>query len=144
MTDKKKLSRHECREEIFKLIFAKEFDKECSSEVFYNAYAEEFEELRATYIKDTFLGICNSIKEIDSAIEATSIKWKLSRMSTATRSVLRLAVYEMTKTDVPVKAIINEAIEIVKVYDDESAPAFVNGILNKIARENGLIENLDK
>ena len=56
-------------------------------------------------------------------------------MATVTRTVLRLAVYEMTNSEVPVKVIINEAIEIAKKYDDENSTGFVNGILNKIARK---------
>ena len=64
-------------------------------------------------------------------------------MSTATRTILRLAVYEMTKIDVPAKVVLNEAVEIIKVYDEETAPAFVNGILNKIARSHGLIKDAE-
>ena len=60
-------------------------------------------------------------------------------MSTATRTVLRLAVYELTETETPPKVVINEAVEIIKLYDEDSAPSFVNGILNRIARERGLI-----
>ncbi|MBQ9717578.1 MAG: transcription antitermination factor NusB, partial [Clostridia bacterium] len=53
-----------------------------------------------------------------------------------------LAVYEMMNSEVPVKVIINEAIEIAKKYDDENSTGFVNGILNKIARNRGLIESV--
>ena len=61
-------------------------------------------------------------------------------MSTSTRSVLRMALYEMTVCEVPAKAEINEALELIKKYDEDSAPSFVNGILNRIARDRGLIE----
>ena len=60
-------------------------------------------------------------------------------MSVATRTILRLAAYEIIKTDIPVRVAINEAVEIIKSYDDETAPTFVNGILNKLARSHGLI-----
>ena len=79
------------------------------------------------------------MEEIDREIEAVSVKWKVSRMSTATRSMLRLAVWEMLIGGVPAKVAINEAVEIIKIYDDESAPAFLNGILNTIARSRDLI-----
>ena len=84
--------------------------------------------------------VADKIKLTDEELEAASNKWKLSRMSTATRSVLRMALYEMTVCEVPPKAEINEAVEIIKLYDEDSAPAFVNGILNRIARDRGLIE----
>ena len=69
--------------------------------------------------------------------------WKIKRMSKVTLSVLRLAVYELKYTDTPPKAVINEAVEISKEYDDEKASPFVNGILNKVARTEGLIADAD-
>ena len=133
--------RHENRENAFKLLFAKEFDREAGAADFYSAYLENNEVQFADYVKDTFVGVCEQCETIDKEIEEVSVKWKLSRMATVTRTVLRLAVYEMTNSDVPVKVIINEAIEIAKKYDDENSTGFVNGILNKIARNRGLIES---
>lgn len=135
MSDTPKLSRHEAREIVFQLLFAKEFDREADPIGFYAAHAENSETEYNDYIRTTFLGVCEKQPELDPVIEAASIKWKMSRMSTATRSVLRLAVYELTCTDVPAKVVLNEAVEIIKKFDAENAPAFVNGILNKIARD---------
>ncbi len=139
MSDKKKLTRHESREMVYKLLFAKEFHKDTELSDFYASFTEDIEDIFGDYVKDTFFGVSENIEKIDGEIESSSIKWKISRMSVSTRSALRLAVYEMTSTDLPAKVAINEAVEIVKTFDDESAPAFVNGILNKIAREHGLI-----
>lgn len=141
MSENKKLSRHECRELIFKLLFAKEFDRDADPGTYYTDYTENAEEPSADYVKEVFLGVCASLPALDCEIEAASDNWKLARMSTATRSVLRMAVYEMTQADVPPKVAINEALELIKLYDEDSAPKFVNGILNKIARERGLIES---
>ena len=140
MSDKTKLSRRQCRELIFKLLFAKEFDREADPAAFYDAFIDVTEEVPAEYAKNVFIGVSESLEELDTEIEGVSLRWKLSRMSTATRCVLRMAVYEMTVCDVPPKAVINEAVEIIKSYDEDSAPSFVNGILNKIARNRGLIE----
>ena len=140
MSEKKKLSRRQCRELIFKLLFAKEFDRDADPGDFYEAFIAETEEPTAEYVKNVFVGVCESLGELDGEIEGASVRRKLSRMSTATRSVLRMAVYEMTVCEVPPKAEINEAVEIIKQYDEDSAPSFVNGILNKIARDRGLIE----
>ncbi len=131
--------RHENRENTFTLLFAKEFDREADAADFYNAYLENNEVQFADYVKNTFLGVCEQGETLDKEIESVSVKWKLSRMATVTRTVLRLAVYEMINSEVPVKVIINEAIEIAKKYDDENSTGFVNGILNKIARNRGLI-----
>ncbi len=140
MAEKTKYSRHELREAAFKALFAKEFDKDADPAEFYDNYTEDSDEICDEFVKNTFVSASEKLSEIDAEIEAYSAKWKISRMSTATRSALRLAVYEMLYTEVPPKVAMNEAIELVKTYDDESAPSFVNGILNKIAREKGLIE----
>ena len=140
MSEKKKLSRRECRELIFKLLFAKEFDREADPAAFYRDYIENTEEPTAEYVENVFTGVCAALPELDAELEAAAVRWKLSRMSTSTRSVLRMALYEMTVCEVPAKAVINEALELIKKYDEDSAPSFVNGILNRIARDRGLIE----
>lgn len=132
--------RHENRENTFILLFAKEFDRQANPNDYYNAYIENNDVQYTDHVKDTFIGVCEQCETIDSMIEEVSVKWKLSRMATVTRTVLRLAVYEMINSDVPVKVIINEAIEIDRKYDDENSTGFINGILNKIARKRGLIE----
>ncbi len=70
---------------------------------------------------------------VDDTIERASANWRLDRMAKVDRNVLRLAVYELLATDVPVKVVINEAIELGKKYGSESTGAFVNGVLDKIA-----------
>ena len=135
----RKLTRHEARELAFKILFAKDFDRETDAREFVESFAEITETEINDYISATVSGVSEKLKEIDTLIESSSVNWKLSRMSTASRTILRLAVYELTETDTPAKVVINEAVEIIKLYDDESAPSFVNGILNNIARERGLI-----
>jgi N utilization substance protein B len=78
-------------------------------------------------------GVAKHRRELDDAIETVSIHWRLDRMAKVDRNVLRLATYELLRTDVPVKVVINEAIELGKKYGSESSGAFVNGVLDKVA-----------
>jgi N utilization substance protein B len=78
-------------------------------------------------------GVAAHRRPIDDAIERVSTNWRLDRMAKVDRNVLRLAAYELLQTDVPVKVVINEAIELGKKYGSESTGAFVNGVLDKIA-----------
>jgi N utilization substance protein B len=80
-------------------------------------------------------GVAAHRRAVDEAIERVSTHWRLDRMAKVDRNVLRLAVYELLETDVPVKVVINEAIELGKKYGSESTGAFVNGVLDKIASE---------
>ncbi len=81
-------------------------------------------------------GVAAHRREVDDRIEAISTHWRLDRMARVDRNILRLAVHELLhRPDVPVKVVINEAIELGKKYGSESSGAFVNGILDRIAAD---------
>ncbi|HET8541586.1 MAG TPA: transcription antitermination factor NusB [Anaeromyxobacter sp.] len=80
-------------------------------------------------------GVADHRRTIDDTIERISTHWRLDRMAKVDRNVLRLAVYELLRTDVPVKVVINEAIELGKKFGSESSGAFVNGVLDRVAAE---------
>jgi len=80
-------------------------------------------------------GVAEHRRVIDDTIERISTNWRLDRMAKVDRNVLRLAVYELLRTDVPVKVVINEAIELGKKFGSESSGAFVNGVLDRVAAE---------
>lgn len=133
------MNRREERETVFQLLFETEFHGDVTpSEVYLNAL-EAREITESAYIRNTYYGAMENREEADALISRFSRKWKLSRMSVVTRSILRLATYEMVFGSVPPKAAINEAVELAKIYDEEAAPAFINGILNQIAHDSGLI-----
>lgn len=131
------MSRRKEREEVFQLLFETEFHSSETPSVTY-ANALELRGVAETpYIRDTYFGAMERREDIDAQIAQNARKWKLSRMAAVTRSILRLAVYEILWGEVPPRAAINEAVELAKLYDEEAAPAFINGILNQIAKENG-------
>ena len=80
------------------------------------------------------MGVDAHLAEIDAAIEARSQHWKISRIAKVELSILRLSLYEMLYTDIPVKAAINEAIELTKTFGDDKSRGFVNGILDGAAK----------
>jgi N utilization substance protein B len=76
--------------------------------------------------------------EIDARIREVSRHWRLERMARVDRNILRLASFELLHMpDVPRKVTLNEAIELAKRFGDEDSPAFVNGVLDRIASELG-------
>ncbi len=139
MAETEQMTRRESREAIFQLLYAREFFKDADSSEFFAYYSENAEKAYNDFVKTAFIGVCENIETIDGEIEASSVKWKVSRMAKVTRNILRLAVYELTHSEVPAKAVINEALELAKKFDDDQSPAFINGILNKIARDHNLL-----
>ena len=87
-----------------------------------------------TAAEELVRGVARHRREIDDAIEGVSTNWRLDRMARVDRNVLRLAAHELLhRPGVPVKVVINEAIQLGKKYGSESSGAFINGVLDKIA-----------
>jgi N utilization substance protein B len=75
---------------------------------------------------------------IDELIAASSKNWRLDRMSRVDRNILRLGATELVASpDVPVKVVINEAVELAKRFGTAESSAFVNGVLDRVAAAVG-------
>ena len=73
-------------------------------------------------------------QEIDDLIASASKNWRIDRMSRVDRNILRLGACELVAfRDVPVKVVINEAVELAKRFGTAESSAFVNGVLDRIA-----------
>ena len=70
---------------------------------------------------------------LDEAITEASTSWRIGRMPVVDRNILRIAVYELLETDLPVGVVISEAVELAKKYSTSSSGAFVNGVLSSVA-----------
>lgn len=76
--------------------------------------------------------------ELDQLITASSRNWRLERMSRVDRNILRLGACELVAfREVPVKVVINEAVELAKRFGTAESSAFVNGVLDRIATAAG-------
>lgn len=82
-------------------------------------------------------GVLAHRSEIDRMIEESTEHWSPERLAVVDRNILRIAVFELThlKEEIPPKVAINEAIDIAKKYGTEESGAFVNGVLDRILRE---------
>ena len=80
---------------------------------------------------------------LDSLIEGVSENWALDRISRIDRILLHMALTEMQAfDDIPAKVSIDEAIELAKEYSVERSPSFINGILDTLAKQEGMIERV--
>lgn len=136
-------SRTKAREQILQLLYLIEQSKMPMLDAltfFQNNF--EIHEQELPFIRSRFEGIAVQMEEIDKKIAKSSEHWKMNRMPKVDRNILRLGVYELQFCeDVPVSVIINEAIELGKKFGDTNTPKFVNGILDKIAKELGRTSN---
>lgn len=78
--------------------------------------------------------------QLDKRIEASSTNWRVSRMSIVDRNILRLGTFELVHCqDIPANVSINEAVELAKRFGTKDSRGFVNGILDRIARDAGRV-----
>ena len=105
--------------------------------------AESFWQLRPAkgrvkaFAEELLSGIEDNREAIDAAITAAVENYAMYRIEPVDRNLLRLAAYELLfRDDIPAPVSIDEAIEIAKRFGSAESPAFINGILDRIRREN--------
>ena len=75
-------------------------------------------------------------REVDERLRSAAEHWPLERLSATDRSVLRAAVAELLgRPGTPARVVLDEAIEIAKRYGSEESGRFVNGVLDRVARD---------
>ena len=95
---------------------------------------EDVSEKDSEHIQKKYDDIVLKLPEIDQIIEEKAESWNIHRMGKVDLTIIRLAVYEIKYDDtIPVSVAINEAVEIAKRFGQDESPAFVNGVLAKMA-----------
>jgi transcription antitermination protein NusB len=91
-----------------------------------------------TFARDLVAAASERSAQIDELITSASKNWRIDRMSRVDRNILRLGAAELLAFhDVPVKVVINEAVELAKRFGTAESSAFVNGVLDRIATAAG-------
>lgn len=127
--------RRKARELALQILFQYDLTKgECNTDEFLKD--KEIKE----DIKEFAINLKNKViehmPEIDAIIKKKTKGWTLKRMAVVDRNVLRFAICEMLYfPDIPPKVTINEAIDIARKYGSEESGQFVNGILDRVYKE---------
>jgi N utilization substance protein B len=100
------------------------------------AVADNFElpEGARAFAKELVSGVMAAREELDALIGKHARNWRLSRMAAVDRNVLRLGAWELSATRTPTSVILDQAIELARRFGDDPSPAFVNGVLDAVAR----------
>jgi transcription antitermination protein NusB len=130
--------RRKGRELAMQMLFQGDMGKQNPDEVrksFWKARDEVEPDVRG-FAEDLFRVATTREAEIDATIEKHSANWKLARMSSVDRNVLRMAVAELSGfPGTPAPIVINEALEIARRYSSPESINFLNGVLDAIAKE---------
>ena len=130
------MQRKLARENSFILIFESICKKDETAEEIFDKATGVRELEYDDYVKNVFFGAYENSDKLEEAMEKHFKGWKKERISPVSMAILMLGCYEiMFLSDIPSKVSINEAIELAKKYDDDKSYAFVNGVLNAVAKD---------
>lgn len=124
MSEKKTLSRKEQREEIIKILYQLDINKE----------PIELDQ-EPEYVRESVEGVMLHGHKIDELITDNLLNWKINRLSYVDRAIIRFAVYEMFYTETPIEIVINEALNVTRKYTDEGddkTVSFTNKVLDNV------------
>ena len=144
-----KISRTEARDILFGLLFETEFKNGDSPMEIYELACRDREIPDDHYIRTTFFGVISRSGIIDAVITKYSKGWKADRLSKVSRTVLRIAIYEILFIeDIHPNISISQAVEFSLKYGEDKAKQFVNGVLSGLFKDidgknvNAFIEEL--
>jgi len=132
------MNRRKAREYALQMLFQSEFagkEKGITYPEDFMPSAKEKEGMK-NFVEELVTGTVRNIAEIDKVIQGAAENWDLNRMAAVDRNILRLAIFEILyRDDIPSAVTINEALEIAKKYSSLESVPFINGLLDKVARD---------
>ncbi|MBQ3390954.1 MAG: transcription antitermination factor NusB [Clostridia bacterium] len=131
------MTRKDARAAAVQLLYEYEFHTELEPSVFLRQAELAFAETFDGYTLRLFSGVLEHKEELDALIVAHSQNWRLERIHRISKTILRLAIFEMLfDSEVETPIAINEAVELSKQFELGESAAFINGVLGGIARGN--------
>ncbi|GAX86754.1 N utilization substance protein B [Lebetimonas natsushimae] len=94
---------------------------------------------KANFARKLLKGVTENLDKIDRVIKDHLIDWDFDRLDKVDKQILRLGVYEILFTDTPYQIVIDEAVKIAKNFSEDKSKSFINGILDKVAKEKETI-----
>jgi N utilization substance protein B len=136
------MARHKAREQTLQMLFEWDLRRRPLDEIMRDYYGSLLiaEDSVAKPRPDAFAqqllqGVTEDLDAIDGLITRHAAHWRLERMPAVDRNVLRVAVYEMMRTDTPAAIVIDEALELARRFAGEESVQFVNGVLDAVRKE---------
>jgi len=130
-------TRHQSRESVISLLYAKDVGNDNIGKFVEDMLEDKkIRNKQKEFALSLFEGINENLETIDSEINKHLKEYKVHELGHIERAILRLGTYEILKTDLDNAVIINEAIELSKDLAGDTAPRFINGVLDAIAKEH--------
>lgn len=136
------MKRRQAREYALQILFQIDFTEKMVGRRELDEFwsdKKENKEIRK-FAEELVKGALEKLEDIDALIEKLAENWILGRMAAVDRNILRLAAFEILyRKDIPSAVTINEALEIAKKYSSSESAPFLNGVLDRLAKEAGKV-----
>jgi N utilization substance protein B len=136
------MARHKAREQTLQMLFEWDLRRRPLDDIERGYYESLLVNEDAVtkprpdaFARNLLQGVTSEIPGIDDLIGRHAEHWRIERMPAVDRNVLRLAVYEMMRTDTPAAIVIDEALELARRFAGEESVQFVNGVLDAVRKE---------
>ncbi len=135
-------TRSKARETALQMLYQQDLNPEMDLHTVRDQIAERISnDQLAEFAWHLFIGTREHLSDLDRRIEEIAQNWSLKRMAPTDRNVLRLGTYELLHTSTPPRVIIDESLELAKMFGSSQSSQFVNGILDRLIpadkRDNG-------
>ena len=126
------LNRSELRKKIMTILYQISICE--SNRITYdvNDLIKNILEIDNDFVKETVYGVITNRDKIDEYANKYLNNWTIDRLGNTDQAILRMGIYELLYTSTPSIVVINEAVELAKLYSDEAIKGMINSVLDKI------------
>lgn len=129
------ITRSELRKKIMTILYQINVYEHNNVEYKVDDVINEVLEVDNEFVKDIVYGVITYKDKIDKLANKYLNKWTIDRLGNTDQAIIRMSIYELIYTSTPDIVVINEAVELAKLYSDDKVKNMINGILDKIYHE---------
>lgn len=129
------LTRSELRKKIMTILYQMNVYDTNKVEYDVDSIIKEVLDIDNEFVKDMVYGVITYKIKIDELANKYLNNWTIDRLGNTDQAIIRMGIYELMYTDTPSIVVINEAVELAKLYSDDKVKDMINSILDKIYHE---------
>lgn len=126
------MNRSELRQKIMTILYQINVYNTNKMTYDVDSIIKEVLEVDNEFVKEIVYGVITYNKDINDLANKYLENWTIDRLGNTDKAILQMGIYELIYTDTPDIVCINEAIELAKLYSDDSVRKMINGVLDKI------------
>ena len=126
------LNRSELRKKAMTILYQIHVYRKSKMEYDVDFIIKDVMEIDNEFVKELVYGVLTYENEIIDIANKYLEDWTIDRLGNTDQAILKLGIYELLYTKTPEVVCINEAIELAKLYSDDSVRKMINGVMDKV------------